>query len=121
MVSLHLLRHFLDDLLDARGVNAPVQNQALHGFAGDLAPHRVKPGQNHRVGSVIDQHRHPGGGFERANIPAFAANDAAFELLVRQGQGGAGGFEGMFASVALNGHADDPAGLLSRRAFWLPR
>ena len=98
-----------DDFLDARGMNAAVLDQALHGFAGDFAADGVEAGKQHRAGSVIDEDGDAGGGFESADVPAFAADDAAFDFVALEGNGGGGVFEGVFAGVALDGDADDAA------------
>ena len=100
---VHFLRDFGDDLLDPRGVDTAVQNETLHGFTRDFAPDRIEPGR----------------GLERPDVTAFPADDPAFEFFVGQGQGGAGGFERVFSGVALDGHADDAAGLFFRTRLGL--
>src|SRR5262249_9769378 len=72
---VHLLRDFGDDFFDACGMNAAVENQALHRFASNFAAHRIEAGKDNGAGSIIDQHRHASGGFECANVAAFATDD----------------------------------------------
>ena len=74
---LHFLIHLRDDFLDARRVDAPVEDEPLHGLARDLAADGVEAGEHHRAGRVVNQHRHARQRLERADVPAFAANDAA--------------------------------------------
>ena len=105
------LVHFLRDLghhfLDARGMDAPVQDQPFHGLAGDLAAHGIKAGKHHGAGSVVNEHGDAGGGLEGADVAAFAADDAAFHFLALDADGGGGGLKAMLAGVALDGQADD--------------
>ena len=54
---VHLLRNLGHHLLNARRVNAPVQDQALHGLPRNLPAHRIVAGQHHRVGRVVNEHR----------------------------------------------------------------
>src|SRR5882672_9912055 len=78
---VHFLTHFGDDFFDARRMDAPIKDEALHGFAGDLAPHRVEAGEDDGVGRVIDKDRDTRGRFEGADVAAFAADDAALQIL----------------------------------------
>jgi hypothetical protein len=68
-------------------MNPPVQNEPLHGFPSDLAPDGIESGQNNRIRSVINEHSDAGGGFKGANVPAFAADDPAFDLIAIEGDG----------------------------------
>ena len=115
-ISWETLRH---DFLDARGMDAAIKDEPFHGLAGDLAAHRIKPGKDNRARRVVNQHRDAGGGFEGADIAAFAANDAALHLLAFDVDRGGGGFKTVMARVTLNGQADDLARLFLRPRFGL--
>jgi hypothetical protein len=93
-------------------VDAAVEDEALHGFAGDFAADGVEAGEHDGIGGIVDEDGDAGGGFEGADIAAFASDDAAFDVVALEGDGGGGGFEGMVAGVALEGEAEDAAGLV---------
>ena len=76
-------------------------------------------GKHHGIGRVVNQHRHAGGGLEGADVAAFAADDAALDVVALEGDGGGGGFEGVLAGVTLDGDADDAAGLFLRARLGL--
>ena len=74
---------FWHDFLDARRMDAAIEQEALHGFAGDLAAHRIKAGKHHGIGRIVDEHGDARGGLEGADVATFAADDAAFQFLIR--------------------------------------
>ena len=92
-------------------MDAPVLNQPQHRLARDLAAHRIKTGKHHRPGLVINQHRHAGRILKRADVPAFAPDDAAFDVRAFEQDGGRGVLKGLVAGVTLDRHGDDLAGL----------
>ena len=73
----------LDDLLDAPRMDAAVGDQALQREAADLAAHRLEARDDHGVGRVVDDDVHPGRRFERADVAALAADDAALHFVGR--------------------------------------
>ena len=95
-------------------MNAPVENQPLHRFACNFAPHRVETGQHDRVGRVVDEHRDPRGRFEGADIAPFAADDPPFDVVTLQRHCGRGCFKSVFACVPLDGQTDQATGLIFR-------
>jgi len=105
------LVHFLGDLrhnlLDARWMNPAVLNQPHHGLARNLAADGVKAREQNRARGVVNQDGHAGGGFEGADVASLAADDAAFEFIALEGDGGGGGLEGVFAGVSLDGEAEN--------------
>src|ERR1051325_6172612 len=105
----HLLADLGHDLFDAGRMNAAVEDEPFHRFAADLAFDGVEAGEHDGVGGVVDEDGDAGGIFKGTDVAALAADDAALEFLVGQGDGGAGGLEGVFAGVTLNGQADDAA------------
>ena len=62
------------------------------------------------LGSVVDDDVDAGSGFDRADIATFAADDAAFHLVVRQCQYRHGPFGHEFAGQALDCDRDDSLG-----------
>ena len=50
---------------------------------GDLAPHRVEAGDDHRLGRVVDDQVDAGRRLERADVAALAADDAALHVVRR--------------------------------------
>jgi hypothetical protein len=92
-------------------MNPAIDDEALHGFASDFAADGVKAGEQDCTGRVVDEDGDASGSFEGADVSALAADDAALNIVALEGNGGGGIFEGVFAGVALNGNADDAAGL----------
>src|SRR5581483_7003262 len=91
--------------------------QTLHGFPGDFAANGVEAGKDDGAGGVVDEDGDAGGGFEGADVAAFAANDAAFHFLPLNIDSGSGGFKRVMSGVTLNGEGDDAAGLLLGAGF----
>ncbi len=108
---VHFLRHFRHDFVNARRVDASVLNQPNHRFTRDRAADRVEGGQQHGAGRIVNQHGHASRIFKRANIPSLASDDAAFDVVPIERDGGGGVFKCLIARVALNRHGDDFAGL----------
>ena len=104
---LGLFHHFLD----AGGMDAAVHNELFQGDAGDFPPHRIEGGDDHRFGSVVDDEIHPRGGFQGADVAAFAADDAALHVVVGQGHHGDRGFRHVIGGAFLNGQGHDVPGL----------
>ena len=117
MVSSIFCADLAHDFLNARRVNATVQNQTRHRFARDFSSHRIETGEDDGIGRVVNQNGDPGGGFECADVASVAADDAALHFLALESDGGRGGFESVFARVALNGEADDRPGFFLGAGF----
>ena len=107
---LDVLAHFLDDFLDARGVNPPVVHQPLQRDLGDLAAKRVEPGDNDRFGRVVDHQIDAGRRLQRPDVTAFTADDPALHLVVRELEHRHGGFVHVVVGVPLDRRDDDLAG-----------
>jgi len=116
---LNFLGDFGNDFLDSGRMNTSVKNEAFHGFSGDFAAHGIKTGENDSARSVINENSDSSGGFKSTNVTTFAANDAAFHLLIGDGDGGGGRFENLIACVALDGGNDDGSGFFLRLGFCL--
>ena len=59
----------------------PSCEQLLERHAGDLAPHAVEAGEDHRVRRVVDDEVDAGEVLERADVAALAADDAALHVV----------------------------------------
>src|SRR5207244_13337115 len=103
-----------DRLLDASGVNAAVADQLREGHARHLAAHWVEPGQDDRLGCVVDDQIDPGGLLERPNVAPLAADDAALHLLAGERDDGDRHLTGVVGSDPLHdGGQDAPRALVA--------
>ena len=82
--EVDLLVRPLHELLDGRGVDAAVAHQRLERHARDLAAERVEGRQHHHLRRLVDEDGDAGGGLERLDVAALAADDAALHLLARE-------------------------------------
>ena len=114
----HLRPHLLDDLFDARGMDAAVGDEPLDRAARDLAPVRIEAGEDHRPGRVVDDEVDARRHFERADVAALAADDPALHVVARKVDDRDRGLDRVFGGAALDGLRDDGAralgGLLAR-------
>ena len=110
-----LFLHFLDDLFDARRMNAAVGDQALDGLLGDLAAIRIETRQDDGAGRVVDDQVDPGGELERADVAALAADDASLQIVARQIDDRHGRLDRVFRAAALDGFGDVVLGAVDRR------
>src|SRR5205807_10151844 len=78
---IELQTDLLDQLLDARRMDAAVLHETLERDAGDLAADRVEAGEDDRFRSVVDDEIDARGQLQRADVAPFAADDAAFHVL----------------------------------------
>ena len=78
------LARLVDDFLDAARMDASVGHELLERQARDLAAHRIEARDDDRVRRVVDDDVDAGRELERADVSAFAADDAALHLVVRQ-------------------------------------
>ena len=104
---LHLGLDLLDDFFDARRVDAAVGDEALDGLPGDFAPERIEARKDDGARRVVDDELDAGGGFERADVAALAADDASLQVVARQVDHRDGGFDGVLGGAALDGVGDD--------------
>ncbi len=109
---LHVFLSLLDDLLDPRGMDAPVLDQPLKSDLGDLAADAVETGDDHHAGRVVDDHVDAGGLFECSDIAPFTADDPTFHLVVGDVDGADGDFGRVRRGVALNRGGEDFAAFL---------
>src|ERR1051326_4177471 len=115
----HLLRNFVDHLFNASGMDAAIEEQPLHGLAGDLAPNRIEPRKDNGIRRIVDQDGDPSGSFKSANVASFPANNAPLKFFIRKGDGGAGRFESVLARVTLDCQTDNAPGFFLRPHFGL--
>ena len=109
-LQLKLAAALVHRFLDAGGVDAAVRDQALQRQAGDLAAGLVKARQRDGLGRVVNDEVAAGGGLQRADVAAFAADDAALHLIRGQRHDADGGFAGGVGRAAGDGLADHLAG-----------
>ena len=107
---VHLAADFLDDLLDARRMDAAVGDQPLDRPPRDLAPEGIEAREDDRAGRVVDDQVDAGRELERADVAALAADDAALHVVARQIDDGDRGLDGVVGGAALDGLGDDGAG-----------
>ncbi len=92
---------FGNDFFDARGVDAAVGDEFVQGNACHFAADGVEGADDHDARRVVDDHIHARGLLERADVPAFAADDPAFHFVVGDVHGAGRGFRGVGGGVAL--------------------
>ena len=110
-----LVLHLLDDLLDARRVNAAVGDQPFDRLLGDLAAVGIEARQDDGAGRVVDDQVDAGGELERADVAALAADDASLEVVARQIDDRHGRFDGVLGGAALDGLGDVVLGAVDGR------
>ena len=101
-----LVLHLLDDLFDARRMNAAVGDQAFDRLLGDLAAVGIEARQDDGAGRVVDDQVDAGGELERADVAPFAADDPSLQIVARQVDDGDGGLDRVLGAAALNGFGD---------------
>ena len=93
-------------------MNTAVGNELLQSDARDLAANRIKRGNDNCLGRIVDDQIDTGRSFQRADIAAFTADDAALHVLIGQGDHRDGRLSDVIGSAALDRHGDDVARLL---------
>ena len=109
-----LLDLFLDlrhDLLDACGVDAAVGYELVECQSRDFAAHGVESREDDGFGGIVDDDLDAGCGFQRADVAAFATDDAALDLVALDVEDGYGILDGCFRRNALDRGHDDSFGL----------
>src|SRR5439155_5098297 len=96
-----------DHLLDARGVDAPVDEESLEGALRDLTADRVESGHDDRLRSVVDDQIDPGEGLEGPDVAALAADDPALHVVARKRHDRHRVLGRVLGRKALDGHGDD--------------
>ena len=71
-------------LFDARRMDAAVGNEVGERDLRHLAPDGVETGDGHGFRRIVYDHIHACRGFDRPDVPAFAAYQATLHLIVRQ-------------------------------------
>ncbi len=94
-------------LFDAGRVDAAVHHQLVEGQAGHFAADRVEGGKQDGVRGIVHDDFYAGSGFQGADVATFAADDAAFDFIALDGEGGNGVFDGGFGSGTLDGVDND--------------
>ena len=71
-------------LLDARGMDAAIEDQLGERDARDLAAHGIEAREDDRLGRVVDDEIDAGRALQRADVAALAPDDASLHLVVGQ-------------------------------------
>ena len=79
---LEFLLDLADHLLDAAGVDPPIEHQSLQREPCDLPPNWVEAGEQHGAGRVVHDQVHAGGGLEGPDVAPLASDDAPLHLVV---------------------------------------
>ena len=115
-VLVHLLLRLGNHFLNARRVDAAVLDQLLQGEAGDLPADAVEGADDDHAGRVVHDHVHAADLLEGADIPPFAADDAALHVVGRDVHGADSRLRRVRGRVPLDGRREDlPRLLLTRR------
>ena len=64
-------------------MDTSVRDELLERDLGHLAADRVEPRDDHRFGGIVDDELHAGLLLERADVPAFLADDLALDVVRR--------------------------------------
>jgi hypothetical protein len=119
--GLELGLHLLDDLLDARRVDAAVGDEALDRLLGDLAAVRVEAREDDGARRVVDDQVDAGGDLERADVAALAADDAALQSSLGRSTTETVVSMRVLGGAALDGLGDDLLGLAAASRGPRPR
>ncbi len=95
-------------------MDAAVGDEILERDAPDLTPHRIEAREDDRLGRVVDDEVDAGQLLEGADVAAFAADDAALEVVARDVDDRDRGLRGVVRGDPADGDADDVAGLAVR-------
>ena len=108
---VELLADLGDHLLDAGGMDAPVDDELVQREPGHLPADGVEGREQDGVGGVVHDYLDSGGRLEGPNVPSLASDDASLDLVVLDGEGGHGILDGRFGGGALYGVDDNALGL----------
>ena len=101
-----------NDLFDTCRMDTAIGDELVEREASNLAADGVEAAEDDGVGGVVDDDLHTGEGFEGADVAAFAADDAAFDLFVFEVEHADGVLDSVLSSGALDGLDDNLLGLL---------
>src|SRR6266702_1783479 len=74
--SIDFLACFGNDLFNARGMDAPIENKLCQSETSHLSTHGIESRENHRFWRIIDDEINAGSCFQGTNIATLAPNDA---------------------------------------------
>ena len=101
-LGVDLIGGLVEELLDARRMNAAVGDEVLEGDTGDLAADRVEARKLHGLGRVVDDEVHAGHLLEGTNVATLAADDATLEVIGRNVHRGERDFADMVGGATLD-------------------
>ena len=110
-LGIQFLFAFLDDVLDAGGMDAAILDQTLQSHFGHLTAQRAVGGQNDGLRRIVDDEVHTGRGFQSADVAPFATDDASLHIFAGQGHRRDGLFVDVVTGIALDDVAQDLLGL----------
>ncbi len=110
---------FFNHVLDAGRVDAAVGDELFQCQPCDLAANRIKRRNRNGLGRVVDDEVDARDGFQSADVAAFAADDAAFHLVVGQRHNGDSRLGCVVSRTALDGRGNDLARFLIGFVFEL--
>ena len=105
-----LIPSFGVHLLDLRRMDATVGHQLGKRQAGDLAPHGVEAGEDHRLRRVVDDEVDAGQVLQGADVAALAPDDPALHVVRRQRDDRDGGVGHVAGGRPLDAHGQDVLG-----------
>ena len=101
----HIRLGLVEHLLDARGMDAAVLDEALERDAADLAADRVEAREDDCLRRVVDDQVDAGELLEGADVAALAADDAALHVVAGDVNDRHGGLGGVVGRDTLDGDA----------------
>ena len=102
-IGVHFLLSLGCHLLDTRRVDASVEDKAVQGDAGNLAPDRVEAGNRYRLRRIVDNKVDARCLLQRPDIASFPSDKPALHLVVGQGYNRYRGLRDDFRGAALYG------------------
>ena len=110
---IHGLRNFarnlLYDFFNPGRVDSAIQNKPFQCNTGNFFPHRIKTGNNHRLGRIIDNNIDTGQGFQCTYIAPFTPDNPPLHFITRQAHRRNGYIACCLRRQPLNGRNQDIA------------
>ena len=107
--GLDVFLRLRDHLLDARRMDAPVDDQLRQRAARDFAPDGIEGREHDGFGCVVDDDVDPGQCLEGADVAPFAPDDASLDVVRGQRDDADGRFRDALHGQALDRRRDDVA------------
>ncbi len=111
---VNFLLGFFDHLFDAGGMDASVENELFERNSRYFPAHRVKTGEDDRFRRVVNDEVNARRRFQRADVSALTADDAALHVVIGQRHDRNRGLGHMIRGATLNRKGYDVARALVR-------